>query len=37
MLDLAALQEQIGRAILEAELRDPVPDPIEGKFAGDIA
>jgi hypothetical protein len=35
--DLAAVQEQIGRAILEAELADPVPDPIEGKFAGDIA
>lgn len=36
-VDLAALQVEIGRAILEAELREPVPDPIEGKFAGDIA
>jgi hypothetical protein len=35
--DLAAVQERIGRAILEAELAEPVPDPIEGKFAGDIA
>jgi hypothetical protein len=36
-VDVAALQEEIGRAILEAELREPVPQPIAGKFAGDIA
>lgn len=36
-VDLAALQVEIGRAVLEAQLREPVPDPIEGKFAGDIA
>lgn len=36
-VDLAALQVEIGRAILEAELRDPVPASIPGKFAGDIA
>lgn len=36
-VDLVAFQEEIGRAILEAELRDPVPQPIAGKFAGDIA
>ena len=36
-VDFAALQEEIGRAILEAELREPVPQPIAGKFAGDIA
>ena len=36
-IDLAAVQEQIGRSILEAALGDPVPDPIVGKFAGDIA
>ena len=36
-VDFAALQEEIGRAILEAELREPVPQPIPGKFAGDIA
>lgn len=35
--DLDVLQEQIGRAILEAELREPVPTPVEGKFVGDIA
>ena len=35
--DLALAQEQIGRAILEAALRDPVPSPVPGKFAGDIA
>lgn len=36
-VDLAALQVEIGRAVPEAELREPVPDPIAGKFAGDIA
>ncbi|NPC41425.1 ADP-ribosyltransferase domain-containing protein [Nocardioides sp. zg-1230] len=36
-VDLVPFQEEIGRAILEAELRDPVPQPIAGKFAGDIA
>nr|WP_300047848.1 hypothetical protein [uncultured Nocardioides sp.] len=36
-VDFAALQEEVGRAILEAELREPVPQPIPGKFAGDIA
>jgi hypothetical protein len=36
-VDLGALQVEIGRAILEAELREPVPAPIEGKFAGDVA
>lgn len=36
-VDFAAVQEQIGRAILRAELRDPVPPPVPGKFAGDIA
>ena len=36
-VDLAAIQEEIGRAILEAELREPVPPPIAGKFAGDVA
>ena len=36
-VDFAAVQEEIGRAILEAEMRDPVPPSIPGKFAGDIA
>jgi hypothetical protein len=36
-VDFGAVQEEIGRAILEAGLREPVPAPIEGKFAGDIA
>lgn len=36
-VDLAAWQVEIGRAVLEAELREPVPDPIAGKFAGDVA
>ena len=36
-IDVALLQEEIGRAILEAQLRDPVPASIPGKFAGDIA
>ncbi|MBS2936202.1 hypothetical protein KDN32_00420 [Nocardioides sp. J2M5] len=35
--DLAVVQEEIGRAILEAELREPAPPSIPGKFAGDIA
>ena len=30
-VDLAAVQEQIGRAILEAELADPVPRPHRGE------
>lgn len=36
-VDFAAVQEEIGRAVLEAELREPVPPSIAGKFAGDIA
>ena len=36
-VDFAAVQEEIGRALAEAELREPVPPPIAGKFAGDIA
>lgn len=36
-IDFGAVQEKIGRAVLEAELREPVPPPISGKFAGDIA
>lgn len=36
-VDFPALQEEIGRAILEAALREPVPAPTEGKFVGDIA
>lgn len=36
-VDLGVVGEEIGRAILEAELRAPVPTPVEGKFAGDIA
>ena len=36
-IDFAAVQEEIGRAVLEAELREPVPPSIAGKFAGDIA
>lgn len=36
-VDLDVVQEQIGRALLEAELREPVPTQIEGKFTGDIA
>jgi hypothetical protein len=36
VVDFAVAQEEIGRAILEAELRDPVPPSIPGKFAGDI-
>lgn len=37
VIDFAVAQEEIGRAILEAELRDPVPPSIPGKFVGDIA
>lgn len=36
-VDLAAVEEEIGRSLLEAELREPVPASIPGKFAGDIA
>ncbi|PKH37848.1 hypothetical protein SAMN05192575_101909 [Nocardioides alpinus] len=36
-VDFAALQEEIGRALAEAELRDPVPPSHPGKFVGDIA
>jgi hypothetical protein len=36
-VDFAALQQEIGRAVLEAALREPVPAPTEGKFVGDIA
>lgn len=36
-VDFAALQEEIGRAIREAELRDPVPPANPDKFVGDIA
>lgn len=36
-VDFAALQEEIGRAVLEAELREPVPSPNTDKFVGDIA
>lgn len=36
-VDLSVVQEEIGRAILEAELREPAPPSIPGKFAGDIA
>ena len=36
-IDFALVQEEIGRAILEAELREPAPPSIPGKFAGDIA
>lgn len=37
VVDFAALQEEIGLAIAEAELREPVPPSTSGKFAGDIA
>ncbi|WP_210649529.1 ADP-ribosyltransferase domain-containing protein [Nocardioides sp. SYSU D00065] len=36
-VDLDAVLEEIGRAVLEAGLRPDVPAPIPGKFAGDIA
>ncbi|MDR7253398.1 hypothetical protein J2X46_002383 [Nocardioides sp. BE266] len=36
-VDFAAVEEEIGRALLQAELREPVPASIPGKFAGDIA
>lgn len=36
-VDLAAVEEEIGRSLLQAELREPVPASIPGKFAGDIA
>lgn len=36
-VDYSELQEAIGRAILEAELREPVPQPHTDKFVGDIA
>lgn len=36
-VDFGELQLEIGAAILEAQLRGPVPAPTEGKFVGDIA
>lgn len=36
-IDFAALQGEIGRVIAGAEMSEPVPASVEGKFAGDIA
>lgn len=36
-IDFGALQEEIGREILEAELREALQPSAVGKFAGDIA